>query len=94
MQQARGLVLVITAAVSWTAAVCWWARQRGRARGSRRASISMRRALQADRAALAQLVVSNHLSLSAECPGEWLEQLRDVPDDFAHLLDEARSACA
>ena len=92
-------VLVAAAAASWTAAVCWWVtvRQRERARGARRGrrtgSVSVRRALPADRAELAQLVVSNHLSLSAECPGEWLEQLRDVPDDFAHLLDAARSAC-
>jgi ribosomal protein S18 acetylase RimI-like enzyme len=45
-----------------------------------------------DRAALAQLVLRNHLELSAACPEEWLAQLRDLPTDFAHLLDAAEFA--
>jgi len=50
-------------------------------------AFTLHRAWPGDRAALVQLVVSNHLKLSAGCPEEWMEQLCDVPRDFAHLLD-------
>lgn len=50
------------------------------------ADVVLRRAAPQDRAALVQLVVTNHLALSESCPEEWMSQLQDVPQAFSHLL--------
>ena len=49
-------------------------------------TVNIRLACEADRATICQLVVSNHLSLSEDCPVEWVEQFQDVTDDYAHLF--------
>ena len=74
-----------------TVASVWWAlARRGRSlRDGGARTFTLHRAEHGDRAALAQLVIHNHLELSAACPQEWLAQLRDMPTDFAHLLDAA-----
>jgi len=41
-------------------------------------TIRFRVALEADRAAMCQLVITQHLALSRDCPLEWLEQFRDI----------------
>ena len=48
----------------------------------------LRRATASDWPEIAKMVIENHLALSADCPAEWLNQLRDVPNDFPHLLNE------
>lgn len=52
-------------------------------------SISMRPASHCrhDQAAIATLVIDNHLQLSRSNPAEYIAQVRDLPQDFGHLLD-------
>ncbi len=52
----------------------------------RSSGVTVRVATEADRASMAQLVVTNHLALSADAPAEWVLQLLDVPSDFRSLL--------
>ena len=49
--------------------------------------IRIRVASQADRPSMCQLVVGNHLALSQDCPVEWMEQFREILDDYAHLFN-------
>lgn len=40
-----------------------------------------------DQAAIATLAIDNHLQLSRSNPAEYIAQVRDLPQDFGHLLD-------
>lgn len=54
--------------------------------------VSIRRASRSDQAAIAALVMDNHLQLSRSDPAEYIAQVRDLPHDFGHLLDPATFA--
>ncbi|KAL6078763.1 Amino-acid acetyltransferase [Balamuthia mandrillaris] len=54
--------------------------------------VEIRHAKAEERAAVAALVIQNHLALSEDSAEEWLEQLKDVPSDFAHLMQDSSFA--
>jgi len=61
---------------------------------STRRNVQIRLASLADRADMCQLVVTNHLALSEDCPVEWMEQCREVVDDYCHLFNQDKFALA
>ena len=54
----------------------------------------LRVAGEADRAAMCQLVITQHLALSSDCPLEWMEQFRDivVEGEYNYLLSAEQFA--